>query len=218
MAIDFTTFTEVDPNGHIVVTSSVQINWNGITKQEDAYVYKATDSSIGDFLAKGSFEFTARSGECCETILFSYTDEIDDWNSVTNGVALAITTCDAPPATSLRTRINSSQGNTAQTILSFNTRYWWTMERISSTVTLKIYTDSGRANQIGSTYTRSISASFDYAFAIQSYNQFPDASTNHGIIYELEEATGLDAPSNFHRSRGVGHGHKYGHDRGMVKS
>ena len=62
MAENYTTYTEVDPNSRVVVTSATQIDFTNLTREENAYVvydYGAL-AFVGDFVIDVDFKANKR--------------------------------------------------------------------------------------------------------------------------------------------------------------
>ncbi len=93
MAIEnFTTYTEVDPNGKITVTSS-KVSWDNLSRNEEAYVYKSMGSEFfdKDFTHKFKVYFGYYGGGyTCRAAHWAVADVLDDESGWSLGGANAV--------------------------------------------------------------------------------------------------------------------------------
>jgi len=83
---DFTTYTEVDPNGHITVSANT-VDVSALGMDEDAYVYKdfGVDHFKGDFEHLLDLTLTSGSGDGAWALAHSLTNLVDDWHTIHAG-------------------------------------------------------------------------------------------------------------------------------------
>lgn len=192
---DFTTYTEVDPNGHITVYAN-RVEWTGLVRGEKAYVYK--DKGVNHF--DGDFEhlleieiaasddqgisspwvlantveamFDLRGGSIFEMQVFQSSGTPDiylsEWDSGTQ-------------------HVSSSYG------ISFNTRYYLKIKRDESvgafgTIYCYIYSDSARTNllQTLSVALHTSKKDFRYVYACTSYGSVFGEFPQEGATYNLD--------------------------------
>jgi hypothetical protein len=180
---NYTFFTEVD-NSTLLTVAGDNINYSSIVQQSTAYVYETLDTAVsGDFLAKGSFKMNT-SGEDSIQHYFTYGDTIGTASAQTNYISIR-----SYGESSLRL-IKTGESEDIWAGASLSTRYWWTMNRTGSTVTLYIYNDSART-ELQATLSQTESASFSYVYGFQSRGSGA-SNPSTGEVYAIETATGLD--------------------------
>ena len=79
---DFTTYTEVDPNGRITVTSP-KVAWADLSCNEDAHVYKdkGVNHFAGDFEHLVENQLTSAAANAW-VVTWMVANDIDDWNGL----------------------------------------------------------------------------------------------------------------------------------------
>ena len=168
---DSTGWTEVDPNGHIAFTNN-RLDFAGLTRNEDAYVYQSNANINGDVVLEYSIYITSfvSSGFAGFGVLG---DIIDDWNGMDNGFQTS-------RAYSTPNLLNMKRIADAQTIgdntvsFSTGTQYWMrsTIDRSGNMVSI-VYSDSDRTSQVGSSMTvdaSDVSATLNYIYLLNAFN------------------------------------------------
>jgi hypothetical protein len=188
--IDYTNFTEVDiAADHVSIDSPSRISFTNLDHNENVYIYRQTSVNVtGDFTAKGSFKITSASGGTNRNMfVFGYGSGIGRLEDSTEYVGLEIQNNGGNLLF-----IKSNDGGTSSSLnWNFNTQYWWTLTRSGNTITLTLYSDSQRTNQVGSTsITQTSIDTYNYCYAISARIGNTGKSIS-GYIYELEEATGV---------------------------
>lgn len=82
--VDFTSYTETDPNGRITVTAD-EIAFAGLTRNEDAHVYKDFGVAYfsGDFNI--DFEFRRTALNTGIAVICGLTNDVDDFRALITG-------------------------------------------------------------------------------------------------------------------------------------
>lgn len=180
---DFTLYTEVDPSSHITVTSSSKIDVAGLSRNEDAYVYKdfGVDNFAGDF--NFNFEIQIDSGDNnCNIFTCVLANAIDDFLGIiaASGSAVGVLLSKDTASTAYIQLRESDSGTLyygSAYWISLATTYYCTLVRDESvgtygTLYLYTYTDADRTTLVD---TQSITLStskkdYRYLYAVQSYN------------------------------------------------
>ena len=190
---NFTTYTEIDPNSHITVTSASKIDFAGLTRNEDAYVYKnfGADYFGNDFTI--NFDAQLTSGDASINIyVCALANLLDD------GYGIEVTSADSLITTNLVNvsgdyRIylkEASSGALYNTYYSVSaaTTYYLTMRRnvFDLMLYLDIYSDSGRTTKL-TTLSLELHQhyNFKYLYPVQSYNS-GHALVGTGFVQNLE--------------------------------
>lgn len=181
--VDFNTFTEEDPNGHIAIESSSSIAHDAY-KDEDAYLYK--DYGAGYFGTEFTHYlevipdgFTVVGINAIGTC-WAITNDVEDWGDLTRpflglrwynqgaNPRLELIEASAPPTEQYDHSIDLVLGN----------RYYLTIVRDSTTLKCYIYSDAKR-NTLVDTLTITLehpNETYRYLFVALSLNQ---ASADH---------------------------------------
>jgi len=181
---DLTTFTEVDPNSHIAVTSA-RATFAALTRDEDAYVYKDWCEDYFNDNFEHLLEAYA-SGKITYglAVIWGLANTIDDLAGIiaASGDELCIVLFYDYNNTRWLLRLREVDSGTEyqeDIEISEGTQYWLKVKRDESvgtygTLYLYVYTDSGRTNQVGgspvSIALHSSKKDFRYSYAIQSYD------------------------------------------------
>ena len=86
MAENYTTYTEVDPGSQIAITSTTRIDFTGLPRNVDAYVYadKGVDYYSGDF--EFDLDITPTNGSSSTAsgvaAVWATTNDIDDYSGL----------------------------------------------------------------------------------------------------------------------------------------
>jgi len=170
---DFTTYTETDPNSRITVSSGT-IGCVGLTRNEDAYVYK--DFGAGhftDFTHTFSYKFI--SGNSIDSIFGSWGlgNGINDYEAWGGASITGVW--------NLHLKFNNnvylwesyggSTYNDSYSAANTDTVYYVKNEKSGTTMTSKIYSDSGMTNLLDTlSLVLHANHSFRYAFGMNTWN------------------------------------------------
>lgn len=167
---NFTAFTEVDPNSRISKTST-RVTVSNLTNLEKAYVYKDKGEGYftGDF--KHCIDIRCVSAElAAECVVWCLANAIGGAGETdhTDKLVVFFFGHTTDPRIYLRERYNDAHTQTSY-IIEYDTTYYLTIERAGSTLTCKIYSDSGRTDLLAtlSLELHSID-SYQYIYPAQS--------------------------------------------------
>ncbi len=186
MAEDFTTYTEVDPNGRITVTAA-RVTWASLSRNEDAYVYydKGAGYYSGDFTMYFTHRTTAETASGTRTVgCWAVTNTVDDLAAIVaaNGDYLAIR-CGKTLGGAYTLRMTECDGGAEYTggdvTISLNTDYYLKVKRDEAvgtygTIYMEIYTDAARALLLSTTSIALHTSKKDYRYL------FPVITSNSG--------------------------------------
>jgi hypothetical protein len=166
---DSTGWTEVDPNSHLAFANN-RLDVAGLSRNEDAYVHQAL--SVDDnIVLEWTYYVNAGAHISALGIFAQCGDELDDANNLANGFFTADWT---GGTTNARTRImvnGTGYWGLDVTTITHSTQYWCRSIRSGNTVTSYWYSDSARANLIGSsTKTQAGLPSLSHVSMISTYN------------------------------------------------
>ena len=183
---DSTGWTEVDPNSHIAFTNN-RLDFAGLTRGEDAYVYQANANINGDITIEYTFKTTVIS-QAGLVIYGIIGDMVDDFNNLDNGLRTYSSYRSGADEYygSILKRIADTATNGAAINYVVDTQYWVTstIDRSGNGIT-KVYSDSARTSQVGSDSTLDISdvgATLDNVMLISSFNTGDSGYTATGWI------------------------------------
>ena len=191
---DFTTYTEVDPNSHLSKTTN-HVDHKGY-RNEDCYLYK--DYGTGHFVtvnhkidakavSAGSKDYSMSA-----FWMLSY-DTVDDVCGLQTGskscfgARLVTDTSGTKVYFQLFETYGGSWYTSAVLEVSFNTQYYCTITKSGTTLTLHVYTDSARTQEVsGSPKTLTLHANYNcqYLFAGNVYNYGVD--TDNWIDVDID--------------------------------
>ena len=199
---DFGTYTEVDPNSRITVTTR-RVTWTALAQNEDAYVYKdkGIDFFSGDFAHHMTVHTSAVSGTA-RNGYWALTNILDDLTGIdtANGSYLALRLEYTTPTLSFRlSEVDSGTYRESGSItISLNTTYYLTVERDESvgtygTLYLSIFSDAAKTTQVGATRSIALNTSkkdFRYVHAGITFNNGnSNSATGYTENLELLGAT-----------------------------
>lgn len=167
---DSTGWTEVDPNSRIAFAND-RLEFTGLTRNENAYVHKTITGFTDGFLVDYSWKVTAFDSSA-NAILFAVGDMVDDGASIDNSIRNSF---QGTSYNYMGTRIaDSNTWAEVHGATSLNTQYWNEIYVVLGTAYFKIYTDSAKTTQLGSTKSTTttglVISDLDVAYAIQSWN------------------------------------------------
>jgi len=189
---NLTGYTETDPNSHITKTSS-KISFAGLTRNEDAYVYKDFTANYfnGSFTHYVTVYFQDTGGDNNVAVNWQLTNDIDDYYGLISGGKSFLAVVTQKYGTALYMYLREQDGanyyQDSNTALSLDTPYYLTITRDEDTGTYGtmycyIYSDSTRETLVD-TLTVALHTSkkdFRYLFGLNTYN---DADANAGTGY-----------------------------------
>lgn len=176
---DLTTFTEVDPNTRITVTST-QASFSALARNEDAYVYKdrGADYFNGEFIGQFDFEITAHGDSGGVVGLWGVANVIDDIQGIINSSEDALSVNAWWNGSTLYLILAEIDGGVAYEVtyaISLNTHYYCTIKRNENLGTygrlyLRVYSDAARETLLieKSLALHSSKKDFRYHYAVQS--------------------------------------------------
>ena len=167
---DATGWTEVDPNSHIAFVNN-RLEFTGLSRNEDAYVYKSIAGFTDGFFIDYSWLLSSVDGNH-NTIFFSIGDMVDDGANIDNSIRNSY---QGSSYNYLGRTISDVRGwSNANTGTVLNTQYWVELYVVSGTAYMKVYSDSTKNTQVGSTVSLDVSgltlADLDITYIIQSWN------------------------------------------------
>lgn len=189
---DFTTYTLVNPNGTLSATTSRMTATNA-TDQEVAYGYKSFGSGFftGNFTHTFAFQATllTDNGLVMWAMANSLGTEHDlrdvgseiDCEFYDNGVG--------DYRIGLYETISGGHQFGAGIVISLNTTYYVTITRVGTTLTLNVYSDSGRTTPISGspkTMTLGSAVAYQYIYGIQGTDYGHAAKLDSGYIENLD--------------------------------
>ena len=169
---DLTTYTEHDPNNHITVTST-QITVSQLTENEDAYVYKDFGSGYFQYFEnyKLDIKFDGHTTASASIGIFCLSNIIGDLQDQNNEDHIYIKATWAQGAGYYKITLRVNGVTDSATNLQESTWYYLTINRTSTEVVVKIYTDEQRTNLLDTlTVSTTLTTSFRYFYAIASNN------------------------------------------------
>ena len=183
---DFTTFTEVDPNGRISVDDASNITCTNLLRESvAAYVYK--DYTATHFATGLTHEFEIR---CSSTgtyaaagvwALSNDLSEMYEWASFSREAAVAFLYGNF--SLFLRDSENGT-GDQDNAGISISTRYYCRVSWSSNTLTLYIYTDAARTSLHDSvTVTLAAGRTYRYCYAVVNND---DTKSTSSINFEVD--------------------------------
>lgn len=197
-------YTEEDPNSRITVTSA-RSSWAGLTRNEDAYVYKDKDAGhfSGDFEHLLDVRITS-SEALANVVAWSLTNIVDDLKGIkdANGDALGISlqTNGGGAHSILLMELVGGTFYTDAYAVSLNTTYYLKIKRDESIgdygrLYCYIYSDSDRTNLLDTLQLDlHEKEDFRYIFITQTSNAYWDyAQTAWAENLDLQEVTAKSA-------------------------
>lgn len=189
---DLTTYTEVDPSSDLTVTSNL-IAFDTMRRDVAAGVYKDFGVSYftGDFEFTFDFDFTAEVGTYgSATFALSMTYSLTrDARDVSNqGIDFYIgVNGGADLMFFLRDWQNNASDSTSSGAYTVPDKFWITMARVGTTVTLDIHTDESRTTLYDTlTIAQSSAHAYRYLYPTTSFgSSFSPADTLTGSFANL---------------------------------
>jgi len=206
MAVEnFTTYTEVDPNSHLTVTST-KVTFTNISRNEDCYLYsdKGTGHFDGNFEHLLTINTTAESNYSTNSY-WGLFNSIDDANNAGDGLYLIVrynSGLGEPRALRIYEKESSTAYYTSAFEYSLSTDYYLKIKRDESvgtygTLYCYIYSDSDRTTLV-STLTLTLHSKQDLRYVYAAQSQYDGSSmARSGYIENLDLQEPVTDTSNF---------------------
>jgi hypothetical protein len=199
---DFTTYSEVDPNGRFAVSED-EIVFTDLSKDEVAYIDddKGPDYFEASFIHDFEIEITAHASASLHGIVWGIANLVGDWGdliSAESALFVELYGYAGGPRLQFTERWNSLTYRPSQQNISVGTTYYARVKRDESVgtygrATLYLYSDSARTALVSSQYLDLHGkADFRYVLPITSYDSGNDALVMSGRIKDLD----LDVAGN----------------------
>jgi hypothetical protein len=207
MSLDLTTFTEVDPNGHIAVTASRATGTN-IQRNEYDYLYK--DFGAGyfgtDFIHTFAMDFTNQSLSYASMSVWGISNTLGDISSWADGVVLELFCMPLSGWSSHLRLVRISDDQRVFIPLVTNNVYYVKVIRTAGNVTVEVYSDSAMTTLVGSiSLALSDSNTYRYFYSIASrYVAISDSLSGYVENYEFLSVPGGSGSSGISMSRLIG--------------
>lgn len=172
---DFTTYTEVDPNNHIALVGTDHIDFQGY-RNEDCYLYK--DKGVDYFGSNWVHSIDVRiasSDWYAVSECWMLSNDLDDMQGLILGTKTFLTIYFYEASVgviSIYLREQHAGGGYQDGYNGVeNTWYYFTITKVGTDLTCKIYSDSERTSLLDTlSLTLQADHSFRYVFACNSYN------------------------------------------------
>lgn len=176
---DFTTYTEVDPNNHITVTAN-QLTSN-VYENESAYVYKDyTAGHFNNFVHTLEITRTWNNGirRLYPWLLANTVKDVKAMEDAgDNGIAVYWIYNAAFDHEIRLAELGVGSDTYNVTFADASNPYYLTIEKIGTSLTCKIYSDSIRTNLLDTLSLSVTDRGYRYMYGINSYN----TGTNEGV-------------------------------------
>jgi len=178
-------YTEVDPNSHFTFNAST-VTISGLTKNEDAYLYKDYGVDYFDALDEDfTLNLGSTSDASCAAIACAFTNTIEDLSGLASTDVSVRTSMDADKKVYiwLSRGPNTTYVSLADPVIVDDTTYYCTLRREagSDTVYLDVFSDSGRTTHVTGSPINTTgfgTAKWRYHFALMTRNQAAAAACN----------------------------------------
>ena len=185
-AEDFTTYSEVDPSGHIDLYESL-VDVNAIAANEDCYAYSDKGAAhFGNFTHYVKATYISGGGQNTNwhyPLFWGVSNVVNDWGDWWSNTREALFATFAVRSSTSTERIYLWSAETADydyaEEFGVGTPYWFTASRSSTLAQLDIYTDLNRTIVFGTIDAAVVEGrTFRYVFAANIYNAgLPETST-----------------------------------------
>ncbi len=201
MAENYTTYTEVDPNSRITITSATRIDYAGIQRDEGAYVYtdKGANYYSGDFEIQVDIHLTSGDTNSV-TFALMLANLIDDAFYIQqNDDLLGVQINRGASGTTiiLRESVNGTTQTDTNSALTLDTTYYLTVARDESvgtygTLYCYIYSDSDRTSLVDTLIlTLTAANDFRYLYGFASSNAGTTLAQT-GYVENLTDVTPIN--------------------------
>lgn len=194
---DYTSYTKVDPNSRISVTTS-RVTWTDLTRNEDAYVYYDKGNDYFDSTFNHNFTLNITSGDVSSSLFstpWMVANSIDTisgilGNASDDALMLEFFYTGATARLYLNENIGVTSNESGYYQISLNTEYFITIQRNESvgtygTLYAYIYSDSVRETLLSTlNLTLTEKNDFRYIYAISSVN-YSNPNKHSGYIEHL---------------------------------
>lgn len=197
---DFTTYTETDPTSKITVTST-KIDVAAIPEEDDAFVVKDFGAShFTDFDHDFEVYIDSATTNGIHAIVWGVSNAADMVSTDANAKLFVRAYDDTTPELAV-----GDQNNQVSVTVSNNTLYYCTVVRSGTTLTLSVYSDSGRTSLVGSNNLTVVSTAFRYLYGFANYGNAVGAFTWTGYSqnFDINEGGGGGGRKKFLTLLGV---------------
>lgn len=167
---DFTTYTEVDPNSDITVTTN-KIDVSSMSRNVDAYVYRDFGADYFDEIDWNFEVLHDAAAQGLSRSLSGFANNIDDANNWSDPYLAVRVNRDGSGNRYIK--ISTYGGGSSELAISNDTRYYCTLTRVAGadTAYLYVYTDSDRTAEHGNKFATGLSGDkFRYFYGVASWN------------------------------------------------
>ncbi len=189
---DFTTYTEIDPNGVVTVDDANTITIAGFERNDDFYVFDDAGSGHFDTTFSASTD-SAHLVSSIQTVHPGGGDDLHFWQlaNVTDPTLaedpLILTRWNSTSRIFLAIDDGALDEDQTSVGLSAATRHWMTNTRNGSGVVVQIYDDSGRTSLQDTISVSQGTSSFQYIFAAATRASGGGTGTNSdGQVFDLD--------------------------------
>lgn len=182
---DFTTYTEIDPNSHITVTTT-KVEWSGLDRNEEAYVYK--DFGVGFF---GDFEHDVEIEESTGSTngaisgFWIISNVIDDMQTHWTGTQGLVFLGNYDAGNHRFIIRDGNSGNQDIWVGLADTLYYCIVTRVGNTFTVKLYDDVPRTNLKATLSVACSVTTFRYLYSCSSFDSGVGLSTGYSQNFNL---------------------------------
>jgi len=188
---DYTTFTEVDPNSHVVITDSDTITVTGLHRDENAYVYK--DVGAGHFAATGTYyaklKITAHADGVCFPIAMTDEATREDMGTHWTGRDDACGCYTDNSGWWSAIECSGQDYDADASVLSTGTPYWIKVVRTLALLRCYIYDNAamGAGDLVGDVQVDIPSGqTYRCAYAVNSFDDGHSAQTITALVEDLD--------------------------------
>ena len=189
---DFTTYTEVDPNGHLSKTPT-RASFTSLTCDEKAYIYKDKTAGYfdGDFTHHLDCKLTASSSNPY-TFVWALANAVNEAKYFIAGLhpMLGVDFYASSCIYAYEVHAGGVEYEFIDTVI--NTQYWLVIRRDESvgafgTLYLEVYDDAARTSLVGSvSLTLHTKEDFRYIYAVQGYYHGDSGRVHSGYMQNLD--------------------------------
>lgn len=169
---DLSRFTEIDPNNRFTITPTSQVQTTNLSSNEDAYLYKSIPSRTTGVI---DVDVNRTSGANKVACIGVSANSLDDCHNTTSSAYLIWSW-----GGNFQGLLNGNTHSSNITGITAGTTYYVTITYDGSNVTYAVYSDSARTSLLSS-QTQAYTSSFNYLYAMSSYNDGSGATLNDTI-------------------------------------
>jgi len=187
-AVNFMSFTEVEPADKITRTSDCITFTDIETRQTNAYVYKE-QTVTGDFIFEFDTVVSAAETFAGQTLIWGVANDVgtfDDWNN--SKIVLAY---EKTGATTLKLKFTTNATSTMTANLTQGSRYYIRVAKTGSTVVLSVYNNPQMQGAPVGTLTKTDAASsFSYLYGFSTRSGTMTAKKMTGDVCRMKTNVG----------------------------